>query len=94
MSKTKNESNFDMTNDISQILNEVKKDPSYINYWNAYKQIQKIKNKIYFESQSSTISIAVISSFTIDPLVACLEIDIRNIGLIPNIYLAPFNQFQ
>jgi FkbH-like protein len=82
------------SNKINAILESVKSDPSYINYWNAYKKIQSITSGTIEDGLQNLIKIAVLSSYTIDPLLACMEIDIRLLNFIPQFYLAPFNQYR
>ncbi|MHA1983767.1 MAG: HAD-IIIC family phosphatase, partial [Candidatus Hodarchaeales archaeon] len=82
------------SNKIKAILDSVKSDPSYINYWNAYKKIQSMTSGTIENGDQNLIKIAVLSSYTIDPLLACLEVDIRLLNFLPQFYLAPFNQYR
>jgi FkbH-like protein len=41
-----------------------------------------------------TAKIAVLSSYTIDPLLPYLDYECRKAGLVPDLYLAPFNQYM
>ena len=51
------------------------------------------ENKAIAEKQD-TITIAVLSSFTIDPLIPCLSVECHLVKLEPKFYVAPFNRFQ
>ncbi len=76
------------------LLDEIKLNPSHRNYWNAF---QKIKNIIKDDDNlkdKHDFKIALLSSFTVDPLAAYLDIDSRLIGLLPHVYIGPFNQYN
>jgi len=40
------------------------------------------------------VRIAILSSYTLDPLVPYLDCECRNVGLVPEFYIAPFNQYM
>ena len=77
-----------------KLLQKIKEDPSYSTYWSVYKQLQKLDFSKVDIPPNQQIKIAVLSSFTIDPLAAFLDIDCRKEKLFPEIYIAPFNRFQ
>ncbi|MHA1122326.1 MAG: hypothetical protein ACTSPC_05885, partial [Candidatus Heimdallarchaeota archaeon] len=77
-----------------ELLKKIQEEPSYSNYWSTYKQIQKIDFSKIDVSANQKIKIALLSSFTIDPLAAFMDIDCRMEELFPEIYVAPFNRFQ
>ena len=77
-----------------ELLKKIQEEPSYSNYWLIYKQIQKIDFSKIAVSANQKIKIALLSSFTIDPLAAFIDIDCRMEELFPEIYVAPFNRFQ
>lgn len=79
---------------LAEILDNVRRNPTHLNYWNAYKRIQKLDTKLEDVPRESQIKIALLSSFTIDPLSMYLDIKCRLIGLYPEIYIAPFNQYR
>jgi FkbH-like protein len=79
---------------LEQLLNQVRKEPTHINYWNAHKRIQKLDLKSLKVPDEKRVRVALLSSFTIDPLATYLDIKSRLSGLYPEIYVAPFNQFQ
>jgi FkbH-like protein len=78
----------------SELLELVRSEPTYRNYWSAYKRIKKIDFANVDFSSEQRVNIAILSSFTIDPLVACLDIDCRLSDIFPEIYIAPFNRYQ
>ncbi len=85
---------IDVPNQYNQLLDLVRQKPNHRNYWNVFKRINKLnlsKTKI---SPKDKVNIALLSSFTIDPIAAYLDVDSRLIGLFPNIYIAPFNRYQ
>ncbi|MHA2243745.1 MAG: HAD-IIIC family phosphatase [Candidatus Hodarchaeales archaeon] len=87
-------SSIDVIHEQNDLLELVRREPTYRNYWNVYKRIKKLdfsKEKI---PSPQRISIALLSSFTIDPLAIFLDIDCRLKGLFPEIYVAPFNRYQ
>jgi len=75
-------------------LDQVRKDPTHLNYWNAYKRIQKLDLESYQVPDEKRIRVALLSSFTIDPLAMYLDIKSRLALLHPEIYIAPFNQYH
>jgi FkbH-like protein len=87
-------SNINIFHHQEELLELVRKEPTYRNYWNVYKRIKKLDfSNVNIPSQQQ-INIALLSSFTIDPLVTYLDIDCRLIGLFPQVYVAPFNRYQ
>jgi FkbH-like protein len=72
----------------------VRKEPTYLNYWNAYKKIQRLNLKTLDIPDEKKIKVALLSSFTIDPLGWYIDIKSRLVGLYPEIYIGPFNQYQ
>jgi predicted enzyme involved in methoxymalonyl-ACP biosynthesis len=79
---------------LEQLLDRVRKNPTYLNYWNAYKQIRKLDLDSHHVPDGKKIKVALLSSFTIDPLGIYLEIKCRLAHLHPEIYVAPFNQYN
>jgi FkbH-like protein len=77
-----------------EILKKIQDEPTYANYWSAYKKIQKLDFSKATIPANQEIKIALLSSFTIDPLAVFLDIDCRREKLFPEIYVAPFNRFQ
>lgn len=79
---------------LEKLLDQVRKDPVHLNYWNAYKQIQKLDLESSNIPHEKRIRVALLSSFTIDPLAMYLDIKSRLVLLHPEIYVAPFNQYN
>lgn len=87
-------SSIDVLRKQNDLLELVCKEPTYRNYWNAYKRIKKLDfSNIEIPSQER-INIALLSSFTIDPLAVYLDIECRLKGLFPEIYIGPFNRYH
>ena len=78
---------------LEEILEEVRKEPTYLSYWNAYRRIQRLALSNADVPGEKRVKIAILSSFTVDPLVMYLDIDCRLVGLWPEMYVAPFNQY-
>jgi len=78
---------------LNEILEEVRRNPTSLNYWNAYRRIRKLNLSDEGIPEDKKVKIAVLSSFTVDPLLVYLDIKIRLAGLYPEIYAAPFNQY-
>jgi len=78
---------------LKDILDAVRKEPTYLNYWNAYRRIQRIDLSNLTVPKEKKIKIAILSSFTVEPLAMYLDVESRLIGLYPEIYIAPFNQY-
>jgi predicted enzyme involved in methoxymalonyl-ACP biosynthesis len=77
-----------------ELLELIRKEPTHRNYWNVYKRIKKLNFSNVNVPLQKQLNIALLSSFTIDPLMAYLDIDCRLIGLFPQVYVAPFNRYQ
>lgn len=78
----------------NKILEVVRKEPSYLNYWNSFRKIKKIDFSSLKIKKNQKIRVALLSSFTIDPLEAFLDIDCRLIELFPELYITPFNRYN
>jgi FkbH-like protein len=63
-------------------------DPS----WATVQYVQRARAKLPMPGGRS-VRAALLSSFTVDPLVAYLDLECRELGLVPEIYLAPFNSW-
>ena len=79
---------------VEKLLNQVREEPIIINYWNAYKHIQKLNLAALKVPDEKRIKVALLSSFTIDQLGIYIDIKSRLAQLLPEIYVAPFNQYQ
>ncbi|MCW4027842.1 MAG: HAD-IIIC family phosphatase, partial [Candidatus Bathyarchaeota archaeon] len=84
---------IDATSMLESILDDVRKDRTYLNYWNAYRRIQRLTLADIEVPEEKRVKIAVLSSFTVEPLVMYLDVDCRLLGLYPEMYLPPFNQY-
>jgi FkbH-like protein len=83
-----------VSSQIDKLLNQVRKEPTHLNYWNAHKRIQKLDLETLKVPEEKRIKIALLSSFTIDPIGIYLDIKSRLAQLHPEVYVAPFNQYQ
>ena len=79
---------------LEKLLDQVRKEPTHLNYWNAHKRIQKLDLESLKVPDEKKIKVALLSSFTIDPLSIYVDIKSRLAQLHPEIYVAPFNQYQ
>jgi FkbH-like protein len=79
---------------LEHLLNQVQKEPTQLNYWNVHKRIQKLDLDPLKLPKEKRIKIALLSSFTIDPLAIYLDVKSRLARLHPEIYVVPFNQYQ
>jgi FkbH-like protein len=94
-SKTsQNDSSELISRTVEKLLNQVQEEPTHLNYWNAYKWIQKLNLEALNVPNEKKIKVALLSSFTIDPLAIYIDIKCRLDQLHPSIYVAPFNQYQ
>mgnify|MGYP000557142279 CR=1 FL=1 len=78
---------------LKDILESVRREPTYLNYWNAYRRIRRLDLTKLSVDEKRRIKIALLSSFTIEPLAIYLDIESRLAGLHPEIYISPFNQY-
>jgi FkbH-like protein len=79
---------------LEKLLKAVQEEPTYLNYWNTYKKIHKLKLESIKVPDEKRIKIALLSSFTIEPLGIYIDIQSWLAQLYPKIYIAPFNQYQ
>jgi len=93
MSSEEKKTDVTIESQLKDILDMVRREPTYLNYWNAYRRIQRIDLSKLSISEEKRIRIALLSSFTIEPLAMYLDIESRLIGLYPEIYIGPFNQY-
>ena len=89
-----NLSNFDPLRKQDELLELVRNKPIHRNYWNAYKKIKRLDFSDVEIPSQDRLNLALMSSFTIDPLAIYLDIDCRLNGLFPEIYIAPFNRYH
>ena len=78
---------------LKEILEAVRREPTYLNYWNAYRRIQRLNLADLEIPKERKLRIALLSSFTTDTLAMYLDIESRLVGLYPTIYIGPFNQY-
>lgn len=90
----KDETSESVGNILVKLLNKVRDEPTHLNYWNSYKRIQKLNLEVLNVSKEKRIKMALLSSFTIDPLCIYIDIKSRLAQLHPEIYVAPFNQYK
>jgi len=83
-----------VSSQLKEILDLIRKEPTHLNYWNAYKRIQRLNLEALDVPNEKRIKVALLSSFTIDPLAVYIDIKSRLTGLYPEIYIGPFNQYQ
>ena len=78
---------------MNEILESVRKSPTYLNLWSAYKKIQRLSPKPS-EDASLRTGIAIIGSSTLEPLAACFDIKIRLEGFHPHTFVGGFNTYR
>jgi len=78
---------------MKEILESVKKDPSYLNLWSAYKKIQAL-NLPAPEDERNTVRLAVIGSTTLEPLAACFDVKTRLEGFHVETFVGGFNTYR
>jgi FkbH-like protein len=83
-----------VSSQLEQLLDQVRKEPTHLNYWNVYKRIQKLDPESLEVPDEKRIRVALLSSFTIDPLAIYVDVKSRLAQLHPEIYVAQFNQYQ
>ena len=83
-----------VSSQLEQLLDQVRKEPTHLNYWNIYKRIQKLDLDALEGPDEKRIRMALLSSFTIDPLAIYVNVKSRLAQLHPEIYVAQFNQYQ
>jgi FkbH-like protein len=83
-----------VSSQLEQLLDQVRQEPTHLNYWSIHKRIQKLDIDALKVSDKKRVKVALLSSFTIDPLSIYLDIKSRLADLFPEIYVAQFNQYQ
>ncbi len=84
----------DILENINGILKKVIETPTNINYWGCYKKIKKLDLSSVEIPKYLKIRVALLSSFTIEPLSIYLDIECRKLGFFPELYIGGFNQFR
>jgi FkbH-like protein len=79
---------------MEKVLDKVREEPTHLNYWNVYKRIQQLDLTSLNVPDEKRVKVALLSSFTVDPLGMYLDVKCRLVQLDPEIYVAPFNQYQ
>jgi FkbH-like protein len=77
---------------LEQILEEVRREPSYLNLWSAYKKIQTLK--IDKRTRKDSLHIGVIGSSTLEPLAACIDVKSRLEGFSTETFVGGFNLYR
>ena len=85
---------MDNRSKLEDILKEVRQEPTYLNYWNAYRRIQRLTLSDVEAPEEKKVRIAILSSFTVEPLVMYIDVDCRLLGLCPETYVSSFNQYS
>ncbi|UCE10039.1 MAG: HAD family hydrolase [Candidatus Thorarchaeota archaeon] len=78
---------------ISDLLETVRENPSYLGYWSVFKKIERLEIPPP-EDETQLIRVAVIGSSTLEPVAACLDVMIRLEGLHPQTFIGGFNTFR
>jgi len=78
---------------MEKILESVRKDPSYLNLWSAYKKIQALDLAVP-DDDNNTVRLAVIGSTTLEPLAACLDVKTRLEGFFVETFVGGFNTYR
>lgn len=74
-------------------MNEARKNPSYLNLWNAHRQIRRLES-MRPDGKRPELRTAVIGSSTLDPLAACLDTLIWLEGFWSELYVGGFNLYR
>ena len=82
------------TKKIKEIIKLVEKKPTNISYWGSYKKVKKLDFSGIDIPKDLEVRIALLSSFTIEPLGIYIDIECRMLDLFPNLYIGGFNQFR
>lgn len=80
--------------DFAALLAEARTRPSYAVYQRVGRKVrERLTDDVRAAAGPRTVRAAVLSSFTIDPLRAYLQVDLLERDVLPNLYIAGFNQF-
>ncbi len=71
----------------SELLIQIRKDPSYANYLKLQSQIKKTASP----SDLTKVKVAVLRNYTVEPLLPIIEVDLFLSGLVPQFYIADFD---
>jgi FkbH-like protein len=83
----------DVQSRLDEILEALQREPTHINYLNAHKRIKKLDLSGLDAGEEQKVRLAFLGSFTLEPLVIYVEMQSRLVGLDPEVYIAPFNQY-
>lgn len=80
------------TQTLKGLLAEVKQQPSYSTYLKASRIIEQLSVSEDGTASLRRIRVAVLSSSTIDPLVAAIQVDGYALGLLPSFHIAAYGR--
>ncbi len=82
----------DTNQDIQEILQPVRENPTYLNLWSAYKKIQNLE--LSMTKGKDSLNLAVIGSSTLEPLAACIDVKSRIDGFQTSTFVGGFNTYR
>lgn len=75
------------------LMREIWSKPSFSVYQRVGKRLQELKRDLADRIGKRKVRLAILSSFTIDPIVPYLEVGCTERGIVADIYVSAFNQF-
>lgn len=83
-----------LPDEVMKLLSEIADDPSFARYQSVGRVLAKMDLTSLDIPEERRVRLALLSSFTIDPLVSFLRVGCLQEGLLPEIYLGGFNQYR
>ena len=80
--------------EVTQLLDEVEADPSFSRYQSVGRALERVDLTALDGPDDRRVRVALLSSFTLDPLVAFLRVGCLREGLVPEVRLEGFNQYR
>ncbi len=80
--------------DLKKLLDEVRADPSFTRYQSVGRELAKVDWASLDVPKEQQVRLALQSSFTLEHLLPYLHIGCLQVGLVPEIHLGGFNQYQ
>ncbi|MGQ4912591.1 MAG: HAD-IIIC family phosphatase [Candidatus Thorarchaeota archaeon] len=78
---------------LEQVLERVRLDPTYLNLWSTFKKIQQLDLRPP-DDEKNSLRLAVIGSSTLEPLAACIDVKSRLLGLHVSTFVGGFNTYR
>ena len=85
---------MNLPDEVTKLLEEIADDPSFSRYQAVGRVLARMDPAVLSAPEERRVRLGLLSSFTIDPLIAFLQVGCLQEGLLPELYLEGFNQYR